>query len=95
MSPVLAKYMTFKLNDKVAWASQSQGSARRKVGTVVQVIPANVPPKLVGSGLARPHESYVVSVPGKTARAKPKIYWPVVSLLQPAKEKDVPGSRYV
>ena len=87
---------TFKLNDKVVWRSQAQGMWRQKVGTIVQVIPPNGdPPKLIGSGWARDHESYVVSVPGKTARAEPKLYWPVASLLKPAKAKDAPGLTYV
>lgn len=38
-----------------------------------------------GYGNNRDHESYLVAVPqGTTGRAKPKLYWPVVSKLKSA-----------
>lgn len=73
--------MKFKLNDKVAWTSQAQGCTRSKVGTVVLVVaPGDRPGSMIpGCGFPRRHESYVVEVPSKTGRAKPKLYWPVAS----------------
>ena len=83
--------MTFKLNDKVTWTSQSQGSTKTKVGTVVEVLPPkkrllreHMDYGLYG-GNPRDHESYVVHVPGKTDKAKGRRYWPHVSALKAAK----------
>ena len=87
--------MKFNLYDVVTWVSQAQGMARRKVGTIVRVIPPKGDPGTAGCGYPRTHESYVVSVPGKTTRAKPKMYWPVVSRLSLAKASHTPGSTYV
>jgi hypothetical protein len=83
--------MQFKEGDRVKWTSQAQGSTKTKVGTIVQV----VSPKgrlhkehrdfgLVGHGLPRPMESYVVHVNGKTEASKGKRFWPHVSALKPA-----------
>lgn len=75
--------MTINLGMKVKWVSQANGGWKEKVGTVVEVVDANYPPKSpAGSGWMRNHESYIVSVPGKTAKAKPKLYWPRVSALK-------------
>ena len=79
----------FKLGDRVAWESQSRGSMKTKVGTVVAINPPNgiehvkVKWGLVGSGYARDHQSYIVAVKvGKTDKAKPKYYWPRVTALR-------------
>lgn len=83
--------MAFKLNNKVKWTSSSNGTTKTKVGVIVDVIP----PKgriaethrefgLEGYGLPRDHESYVVHVAGKTAKAKGKRYWPLVNKLKAA-----------
>ena len=87
--------MTFKINDRVKWSSQAQSYWRLKVGTVVEVVPAGQEPvtKPKGAGFARRHESYIVEVPGKTPKAKAKLYWPVVSVLKPATASDMSGSK--
>lgn len=36
-------------------------------------------------GRPRDHESYVVSIPGNSERAKRQLYWPRASLLKPSK----------
>lgn len=84
----------FTLGQKVTWSSQSQGNHVRKVGTIVAVVfPKHQPDKKrfpslhkAYCGGARPHESYVVEVPGKPKKSgapgKPKVYWPVVSGLE-------------
>ena len=74
----------FKLGDKVKWVSQAQGCAVKKVGHVVEVVaPGTYATKLHNCGF-RKGESYLVEVPGKTSKAQPKLYWPVVSLLKGA-----------
>jgi hypothetical protein len=83
------KLEPFKIGDRVAWESQSHGSMKTKVGTVVAINPPNgiehvkVKWGLIGSGYARDHQSYIVAVKaGKTDKAKPKHYWPRVSALR-------------
>ena len=84
----------FKAGDTVTWVSQATGGHTRKTGTVVAVVPAGANPRVselaskfnarsaYGGGVARSHQSYVVSVPqGTTGKARPVLYWPVVSLL--------------
>lgn len=79
----------FNVGDRVEWESQSAGSMKKKVGTVVAINPPNgnehIKEKwgLNGAGYARDHESYIVAVKaGKTDKAKPKHYWPRVSALR-------------
>ena len=82
---------TFKLGDKVAWQSQSQGAWKEKVGTIVAVIPPKTQPNRqqfpslfsgAGPGSGRHKESFIVEVPHPGPRAgKPRIFWPHVGLL--------------
>jgi hypothetical protein len=75
----------FRLGDKVKWVSQANAGWLKKVGIVVEVVPEyKFPQHPHGCGGYRRVESYVVEVPGKTPKAKPKLYWPVPSLLQKA-----------
>lgn len=80
--------MAFKLGDEVSWTSQANGGFTKKIGVVVEVIPAGKPissskfTTLSGGGAPRKEESYVVCVgPKPSSRAKPKYYWPRVSAL--------------
>lgn len=87
-----------KLGDEVKWSSAAGGSTIEKKGTIIAVISANQNPGEViypledsgkyntayGGGFSRGHESYVVAVPTKTRKGKPKIYWPFVKKLQRA-----------
>jgi hypothetical protein len=89
--------MGFKLGDTVTWTSQAQGSEKTKIGVVVEVVPEN---KKINTWLARyekyliqfgmgrrNHESYLVEVrDGKTDKARPKLYWPLVSKLREVDE---------
>lgn len=81
----------FKLGDTTTWTSQSSGYTRTKTGIVEEVVPPGGMPdrqrfehlyKGPGVGLPRDHESYVVRVPGKTAKAAGKLYWPRAAGLQ-------------
>lgn len=80
----------FKIGDIVTWTSQAQGSAKTKTGRIEVVKAAGAGlsedqiRELRGAGLPRPQESYLVRVPGATARARGKLYWPVASLLNGA-----------
>ena len=81
--------MTFKVNDTVTWTSQSRGSAKTKTGKVEKIVPPNTNVKnltdeLDAPGNPRDNESYLVRVPGKTARSKGKLYWPTASKLKAA-----------
>lgn len=83
----------FTAGDTVAWTSQSGGYTRTKVGIVEEVVPAKGLPsrdrfpqlyRNAGVGLPRDHVSFVVRVPGKTAKAAGTLYWPRVSgLIKP------------
>lgn len=81
--------MVFKLGDEVSWISQAGGHAKKKIGNVVEVIPAGVSTldskfrmELDASSTPRKEESYIVCVDVKPgSRAKPKYYWPRVSAL--------------
>lgn len=74
-----------KKGDKVYWTSQSQGSATRKEGEIVGVVPAGERPQKhtwptfwrgdYGPGFARDHETYIVKVGSK-------LYWPRASALR-------------
>lgn len=85
----------FNVGDKVRWESASGGYVKGKRGTVVCVVPAGESPskyakqcaeelgvKPVEVGLARGHSSYLVHVPGKTARGKGKLYFPLTQKLE-------------
>jgi len=83
--------MAFNEGQQVCWTSQSAGVVKTKIGTVVQVVPVGAYPdrgqfealyRGPGVGLHRDHESYVVRVPGKTAKAAGKLYWPRVTHLK-------------
>jgi len=89
---------TFNVGDEVTWDSQSMGSWKSKKGKVVYVIPAGVAPtipevlqsthkrpSLPAKPLPRKHESYLVAVQGGP-KAKPQLYWPIVSKLEPTKK---------
>ena len=75
----------FMVSDRVQWTSQAQGSWIEKIGTVVEVVPAGKRPEKIpsgsGWGFARKHLSYVVEV-DQGGRRRPKLYWPVASLLE-------------
>lgn len=85
------KPITFKKGDRVTWYS----SFKRKNGVVLAVIapgqnPAGVIKGFVragthsskfGQGRARPHQSYLVEVPGAGPKNKAALYWPAVSAL--------------
>ena len=75
----------FEIGDTVEWESQSGGKIRRKVGTIIKIVPADTvqhmgidfPEDLLCmfDGMSRIHESYLVQV-GR------KIYWPRVKWLK-------------
>lgn len=75
-----------KVGDEVWWESQSAGSRRTKVGTIVGVVPAGGRPTefwAVVGARPRDHESYVVRAryadqPGGRTR----LYWPRKGLLR-------------
>jgi hypothetical protein len=88
--------MRFKVNDRVKWESQSGGYQTTKEGVVTAVVPAGITPHdmvanakaqgwnvgpLVGAGMMRNHESYLVSVE-RDGKAKPVLYWPRVHWLR-------------
>jgi hypothetical protein len=85
--------MTFSVGDKVRWSSQAQGSVKKKVGVVAQVVPIKQMPdrsrfphlyKNAGVGGYRDHESYVVVVGTRP-------YWPRANKL----EKESAGQQSV
>ena len=67
----------FNLGDEANWTSQAGGYTRKKVGKIIEIVPAGIEPrsKLKDPGMPRNHESYVVAV-GKTN------YWPRVGGLR-------------
>ena len=88
----------FKKGDRVTWSSQANGSFKVKVGTVVEVVPANIWPiktlltqdyqaSADFSGGTRPVESYIVLVPSLGQR-KPQLYWPRANQLAHYKDKE-------
>lgn len=90
--------MKFMIGDRVQWSSQAQGTHLKKWGTVVQIIPEQSVPDLSGFpfrefgcpsfGLGRKGESYLVRADVKIgSKARPKLYWPVASLLRQAEVK--------
>jgi hypothetical protein len=77
------------LHTEVTWESQANGTSKRKVGLVIEVIaPGELPTKHEPDGGPRDHESYVVEVPrsGSKGALPPKTYWPKVTGLQSASE---------
>ena len=85
--------LKFNQGDLVTWTSQSAGVSKTKTGAVEQIVaPKGMPDrdrfaklyKGPGVGLPRDHESYVVRVPGKTAKSAGKLYWPRVNALSHA-----------
>jgi hypothetical protein len=78
----------FSIGNVVTWRSQAQGSAKTKVGTIIEVVPPDTRPStegrsgLNGCGCGRNHASYIVEVAtGKQTQGK-RHYWPVVSALK-------------
>lgn len=81
----------FKVGDRVAWSSQAQGHIKTKIGVIETAVPPgksvyDFTEELKWSGRPRPEESYLVRVPGKTSKAKGKLYWPHVKSLTHCKE---------
>lgn len=84
-----------KVGDRVYWESQSGGNWTRKVGDIVAVVPANVPPRRIidrcnhsvqaakpmFDGMARGVDSYLVLVRSES-KPKVRIYFPRVSGLK-------------
>jgi hypothetical protein len=90
----------FSVGDVVEWTSQANGSSLKKIGTVVEVVPATKSTKATPLPLGtRDHESYIVEVtfaPKRSTSAiknvrvkKPKRYWPRVSVLRKSRFKAV------
>jgi hypothetical protein len=82
----------FSIGNVVTWRSQAQGSAKTKVGTIIEVVPPDTRPSTAGRpglnecGYGRNHVSYIVEVTtGKQKQGK-RHYWPVVSRLKRALE---------
>ena len=77
---------TFKMGDRVKWESQAAGSSAVKIGEVIMVVPpGKVPEGIKGAGMARNHESYVVSASVELASGKmsrKRTYWPLPSKLE-------------
>lgn len=80
----------FSLGDTVQWTSQSAGYAKTKSGVVEEVVPVKGMPNrdrflqlYRGSGVGSPRDqvSYVVRVPGKTAKSAGTVYWPRAAAL--------------
>lgn len=82
----------FEVGEFVQWQSQAQGSVKEKVGQIILIIPAGADPFdrrglaawkwMFDGGAPRDHESYLVEVPSKSDRGKPKLYWPKVKNLR-------------
>lgn len=79
--------MKFKLNQRVAWVSQSNGTRKEKHGVIFRIVPPNqdplsgVMPYVYSGQYSRPsfgrprnHESYIVEVrePAKYNSRQPK-----------------------
>jgi hypothetical protein len=78
----------FQIGDIVIWTSKAGGNTKKKIGVVIEVVPAGQTPTTCVNLSTRRHESYVILVPRKSrARRnkslKPSIYWPHASLLRP------------
>lgn len=76
---------TFSVGDRVSWESQASGTWKKKIGTVVEVVPAHTSWSENRTGVVgtRGHESYIVEVDtvkgGK--RQRQTRYWPIVKNL--------------
>jgi len=82
----------FSIGNVVTWRSQAQGSAKTKVGTIIEVVPPDTrpPPKdalvstdAVSDGITS--ATIVEVATGKQKQGK-RHYWPVVSRLKRALE---------
>lgn len=96
-----------EVGDKVAWVSQSKGIWTKKVGTVVQIIPANAfLYREINSMFLRAHyqlrfdyvsanprkdTSYLVAVPSENIQARDLLYWPETRKLEDAHNAE-PGT---
>jgi len=79
---------------RVTWRSQAQGSAKTKVGTIIEVVPPDTRPSTEGPPWSQRmrfsdgnHRQYIVR--GRTGKAEAGQrghYWPVVSRLKRALE---------
>ena len=90
--------LVFQKGDKVKWGSQAGGFHLEKVGVVVAVLSPGMQPlthcnfdetkfnpdPIDSRTASRNHESYVVMVAQKSAKARSKLYWPLVSSLRKA-----------
>jgi hypothetical protein len=78
----------FSIGNVVTWRSQAQGSAKTKVGKIIEVVPPDTRPStdgrpgLNGCGFGRNHVSYIVEVVTGKQGLGLRHYWPVVSLLK-------------
>lgn len=72
--------MSIKKGDKVSWVSHGRGSSVKNTGVVEVVVPAGKRPdvgvELKAGTAPRSAESYIIRIPGKTARSKSKLLWP-------------------
>lgn len=80
------------VGDHVSWESQAQGRSAHKTGVIAALVPSGKPAKeaainagldlrsfrenLASSGMARNHDSFLVSVKKTGSQAKPDLYWP-------------------
>lgn len=87
-----------RVGDWVSWESQAAGSWTEKRGQIVAEIPAGISfwqwkanngfdTSKYGRGWdsetnQRKEVSYLVAVPSKTGRGKPKLYWPLAWKLE-------------
>lgn len=100
--PSKVKREQFKLGETVHWDSQANGGYWTKTGEIVAVMPPkchDIPGlmrqlgekyncvKQGGWGYSRDHESYVVLVYPPKGKGRPRLYWPVVSILQRGQPK--------
>jgi hypothetical protein len=90
--------MGFKIGQTVEWTSQANGTTKTKRGEIVAILPERECPRMLeifgadyhsryrslvdARSLSRHEESYIVAVPGKTKRVRPRLYWPRVSALK-------------
>jgi len=67
---------------KVRWTSQAGGLWKKKTGEVVEVVPAGTLPQtsIIGAGMERNHESYIVNV--RVGPKNMKSYWPRIRSLE-------------
>jgi hypothetical protein len=79
----MSKPKQYEIGDRVAWNSGANSHELRKVGRVIEVVPAYLCAVSVDSTSIRNHQSYVVEVvqpPTKHGKQRPPmIYWPRVT----------------